>query len=699
MPTATAAIASGMASGAIGGGWGWSDKRKVIPMPRFWPFGRKKERVVDIADIGRLEDRPDLLSTPQARRFTRRDIDLVAIYGAVYAAIRKRSLAITKPELVLLRHVGDKALEEPKDHPALAALYRVNESLTYHQGVGLIEQHKLSVGPAYWIKRRNNLGTPVEFEIWPPQEVEVVADKQKPWVPALFKRHRANGTTESVEPKDVIWFRHMVDPRNPLRALSPIGAIRTELDTGMEARRFNQLFFDHVILRGQLFDASDAGEGEIKRIEKELRTRFASTDNAWRPQVVSGDLKPLDFDHALHKDMEFLAQLNFGLEEVCRVFEIPPEMMGAGNRTYANLGDAEKAFWGTMADQFDLMMDEFNEFYIWPDFGPEYELVGRYDKIAPLQEDKKQRAELDETYLKNAVTTVNEVREREGMEAVPWGDTPLVPNTVVPLTMEPPTTAHSLERSHEEDMEKAWQKRLSAELRALIAHLEAADKRDIQIGDVDNYDWDWLKKYGKDVEKELSVVYLATLEDKGFVPSPMLTAQKLASKYAKERGAELLKLTGRESVVKVTKNWVKGLTVQTIEQGESLNTLTKNLRQGFQFSKARATRIAITETRTAVGQASIKSYESQGVEGKQWSTAGDGRVCDICATAEGDGAIPLHESFSNGLDTVPAHPSCRCNIDSVYELPRASVFAQNRIPALKAIDLPSQSGDNGQRPG
>jgi len=637
---------------------------------KLWPFGK---RAIDIGDIApRFEDRSEEMTTPEARRLFRRDIDMVAVYGAVYAAIRKRTAAISKPEMVLLRKRGADFIEEPDDHPALQALYRVNEGLTFRQGFGLIEQHKLTSGDAFWVKRRNGLGVPVEFEIWPPHEVNVIADKEKPWLPAYFERFKRDGTTERVDMKDVVWFRHMVDPRNPLRGLSPIGAIRMELDTGMEARRFNQAFFDEVIMRGHLFGVGGedgAGPAECARLEKEIEAKFRGTDKAHRAWVVSGDLKALDQGLPSHKDMEFLAQLEWGVTEVCRVFEIAPEILAVGNRTYENMPAAQRAFWETMTDQFSAMMDEFNEFYIKPDFGPEYELVGRYDNIPALQTDRKLQAELDEIYLKNGKVIINELRERDGEDSVPWGDTPLMPNNIVPLGSTPaPPQAASLERAV--GMEKGWQGRLSKELQAITKHLAG---RAIDVKDVDSFSWDWERRYGKEVAAELKVAFIAALEETGFTGT-LATAQELAAKFARERTIAILSPGGKESITAVTRDWVRGLVRQNISQGESLQTLQKHLREGWGYSKDRAEVIARTETASAQTKGSLASYESLGHEGKEWQTSGS-NVCDLCLAAAADGPVRLGEAFSNGFQGPPAHPKCECGLLPVREMPRVAILS------------------------
>lgn len=650
--------------------------RRLIP----WSDGKERAAWQDEGLWHHHDILGSALTTPEARRWLTTNADMAAAYGAVYAAVRRRSRAITKPRIALIRRRGADAVEI-EDHPIFDALYRINESLTFRQGFGLIEQHKLISGKAYWIKRRNGLGVPVEFEIWPPDEVKPIPDKKKPWVPAKFERHGRMGTVETVEPKDVIWFRHFVDPRNPLNGLSPIGAVRVELDTGLEAARYNQRFFDNTLQVGKIFKAKDAGPAEVERIEQELERKFRGTDRAHRAMVTAGDIEMIEPTMS-HKDMEFMAQQRWGLEQVARVMELSPVLLGdMEHGTFENTQQAVVQFWQVMADQAEATVEELNEFLIWPDFGDEFELVVRVEEIPALQGDRKLQAEIDDIYLKNGVKIINEVREREGLDDVPWGKTPLMPVNIMPLGAGlPPNQSGqaSLQRGMEQiedTMAKGWVRRLRNERDALIDHFKAADRRDIEMGDVDAFDWNWWERHRIDVEREIAMAFSAVLADAGFVDTPLLTAQETAVRYARNRGAELLRLEGRENVVKATREAVRRMVADTIAEGKSLGQLERELRDSFSFSKNRADMIARTETAKAQGKGSLMSYQSLGHEGKEWLTAGDERVdagnpSGPCISAEGEGPIPLGRMFNNGFDSPPAHPRCRCTLLPVVELPR-----------------------------
>lgn len=665
-------------------------------------------------------------TTASARRSFTSNADLSAIYSALFAGIRRRSRMVTKLKIELVREVNGEQIEIPS-HPALDALSRVNDALTRQQGFALIEQHKLTWGKAYWIKRRNGLGVPVEFEIWPPDEVEVIPDERKPWAPAAFKRHKQKGTTETVAPRDVVWFRHMIDPRNPLNGLSPIGAVRVQVDTGMEALRYNQRFFDNDTSPSRIFTVEEGGPGEAARIEQELERKFRGTDNAHRAMVLEGGLKVAEGTAPIaHKDMQFLEQMLQNVHEVARVLEMHPTELGVGDTTFSNVGEGTTATWDMIVDQVTNTLAEFNEFFLWPDFGRDLHFIEKHDHIRALQPDLKLLAEIDDIRLRDAIVTINEVRDREGMDAVPWGDTPVVQNTLEPLDMrtgaekdaaavevnkaiqskpqnEPdklgsavPSDTEKKPRSRSLESEHAHfdgvlQELLTKELRGIIRHLEAADRRALRNEDVLGYEWDWLRKYGDTVRGPLVSIFEITLEAQGFTDTPLMPTHELAVRYAEARAGELLSDRGRQSLSVTTRERVRELVAKAIENGDSMRTLKNQLRQDGVFSAGRAETIARTEVSRAQNEASLKAYTSNGYEGKRWLTSGfdvdNGDAFGPCVINEAAGPVALHDAFPSGDDAPPAHPRCRCTVVPVFELPRRTVVHKKGTLDGREIDI------------
>jgi HK97 family phage portal protein len=648
------------------------------------------------------------LMTPQLRRQAWSHADLMVLYSSVFAAVRKRATSVTKPDIQLLRarSVGD---EEPEligtiqqsptgTHPALDALKRVNGSLTFKQGFGLIEQHKCTAGPAYWVKRRANgrRGADVlEFEIWNPFETRIVPREDKDWEPLEFRRRTKTGEDIVVSPEDMIWMRYAVDPRNMLRSLSPVGAVRVNVETSMEAARMNQRFFDNNAMPDTIWSLPEGGPAEVERITQELERKFKGTDNKHRTMVLEGDLQEIS-THVSNKDMEFMEQQRWTLQQVAVVYEIAPVLMGDMNQaTKDNLDHFTRDFWSSLTNEAQLTLDEMTEGWLDVDYKDEGLFFGLdVSQIPALQEDRELAAKADVAYAQAGILLKNEIRERLGLEAIDGLDdapatgaeeeqeeTPPPPpdeDAAAPITV----VLYRGVEGAEDEMATGWERRLRSEMRLIITYLKErfnSRQRVFAPGDVTNYDWaGWWLRYRRDVERELSVVFLASLSEQGFVETPLLPAQQVASNYAARAGAQLLQASGDRSLIDLTRRLVGREVAKAIEEGIGPRTLANRLRENFAFSKGRAEMIARTETAFATSEASLKSYQSLGHEGKEWLTAGDERVdggdpSGPCQQNEAEGPLALGRPFPSSHDAPPAHPRCRCTLLPVRELPRRKI--------------------------
>ncbi|MFI1535572.1 phage minor head protein [Streptomyces anandii] len=97
----------------------------------------------------------------------------------------------------------------------------------------------------------------------------------------------------------------------------------------------------------------------------------------------------------------------------------------------------------------------------------------------------------------------------------------------------------------------------------------------------------------------------------------------------------------------------------SLARGDSADTTAASI-EHLLTDPAWAERVAVTEIARAVSAASFFTYQANGIPQKSWLTAVDERVCPVCITNEGAGAIPLNQQFPSGHAYPPGHPSCRC---------------------------------------
>lgn len=142
----------------------------------------------------------------------------------------------------------------------------------------------------------------------------------------------------------------------------------------------------------------------------------------------------------------------------------------------------------------------------------------------------------------------------------------------------------------------------------------------------------------------LGILYLRTYSDLQGITTAMDTviSRVLAQGMAEGRNPRVI----ADALVKI----ITG-------KGESLDLVDSLGR--FIPAKRRAEILARTEIIRAHHIASIAEYERAGVLGvrvmAEWSTAGDGRVCEICAEMSG-----IIYSLERIKSLIPAHPQCRC---------------------------------------
>ena len=508
--------------------------------------------------------------------------------------------------------------------------------------------------------------------------------------------------------EDMIPFRGALDPADPLNGLSPITAVRLEVEATLEAQRYNLKFFDQGAANTLTFTAEDIEPLEARRLEDEINRRLIGTDNAHRLRVLEGNLKPV-MQALSQKDMEFILQQKWSLDDVGRAFDLSPIALKNFERaTYENAPEALAQDWTTVLEELRAILGDFTEYCLKPDFGEDLRLWAKGEDIAQLNSRRKEQAEIDVLYLDAGKQVINELRERDGEEPVAWGEEPLkaqlAPDFMpgdsndpdpprgspygLPYTAETrsddvggdglasrvtvpetPSTEDEPELVRLERLQaRHWEGRLTTELRGVIQHLDRESQRALdaevtqrvlEIDDVESYGWDWARRYGARVAAELQPIVELALAEGGFVETPLLNAQELAERHARFRAGEML-----TQVSDVTRQRVRRAVAEAIESGQGIRGLKNTLRGLHEFSASRAEAIARTETATAIGQGHKLAARAQGRDEKRWRTANDNRVSQtICAPNQGEGWIHIDQTFQSGHETIPGHVRCRCNVE------------------------------------
>ena len=131
------------------------------------------------------------------------------------------------------------------------------------------------------------------------------------------------------------------------------------------------------------------------------------------------------------------------------------------------------------------------------------------------------------------------------------------------------------------------------------------------------------------------------------------TVSKIQAIYT--RTFETLKDYTHDMAVKTSNTLAEGLA-----HGLHPKVIAKNLTSQIDsISKTRALTIARTEIIHSHAEGQLDGYEKLGVKevgaDMEWSTSGDSRVCEECATMEG-----VVMKIEEARGKIPLHPNCRC---------------------------------------
>lgn len=654
-------------------------------------------------------------------------VDYLRYSNAVYVCNRVRSQSLSSLPLRLYK-TGRNRRTEVERGELHELLQKVNPYWTFQR---LIEMTEMSLGvwgDSYWFLDRGQNGRSTPREIWwvPSTKVQVVRDNRD-----YIKRfdYTPDNASQPIpfRTDEVIWFRYP-NPGNEFEGLSPLSAAMLAADAGRAAAASNsKLFSAGIQMAGTISPAGGTNasftEEQAQQIEQAINRRFRDPKSANKWAVLRQDIKfqPLS---VTPKDAEFLGTLNWSLEEIARAYGVPLDLVG-GQRTYENYNAAQLDLWyRTLLPEARFIANELTE-QLLPMF-PGQADVCEFDSsdVPVLQEAERARWDVDERQIKAGAIILNEWRDDQGLDPVPWGDvwwapvglTP-VKDATDPLALTPVAAQHPsddekppeseprmLTRSvtrgmeygspeHRAFMQRQDQRRspreqmigdktadlMRRQRQAVLARLrQRSATRD--IADVVDSPFDlprWLRTFRTEMRPILREILgdagQESLDDLGvgginfdlFDPNVINALERQVQRFAQE-------------VNQTTWDRLKTALGEGYEAGESVDKLADRVQDvmGDRIRSSNET-IARTESNITHSNADLMSWQQSGVVGgKRWLAALDDRTRSSHVEAHGQ-IVGLDAEFNVGGNRMqgpgiggPASEvvNCRCSMTPVLDI-------------------------------
>lgn len=252
---------------------------------------------------------------------------------------------------------------------------------------------------------------------------------------------KSDGTLETVDQDDVLHFPGIgFDGK---RSLTPIrAALRPAAGIALAADEYAGAFFKN----GARPDFALTTPGKLDQQQAELlrntwAARHGGPSNSHLPAILSGglDVKQLTLSA---EDAQLLSTRKFQVEDIARIFGIPPHMIGYTEKTTSFGSGVEQMSIGfiryTLRRYIDPIQQEINR-KIWPRSRLYF---GEFSVDALLDGDSKAQAEFFSKALGGPGTqgwmTVNEVRRLKNLKPAAGGDKVIFSGTAPAAPKEDP---------------------------------------------------------------------------------------------------------------------------------------------------------------------------------------------------------------------------------------------------------------------
>jgi HK97 family phage portal protein len=272
----------------------------------------------------------------------------------LYSALRKKAESIASVPFYVERF-EDGQWVRVVNHEAEHLIEGANPFMSGYELKKLIVYHKELTGSSF-TQIVSVDGKPVFLQPLFPQFVRVVPSQEE--FIAGFE-YVINGNVERVLTADEVLWTKYPDPADAYKGLSPLQSISGEMQTDLEARKWNAISLSNrgssdvaFIMRGVVT------EEDYQLARTMIEDRISGPDNARRPWILGGDsdVRPLSYTAV---EMDYINTRKFNREVISAALGVPAPLIGASdNSTYNNLDTLKRDFW---QDTITTWLEEFRQ--------------------------------------------------------------------------------------------------------------------------------------------------------------------------------------------------------------------------------------------------------------------------------------------------------------------------------------------------
>jgi HK97 family phage portal protein len=321
-------------------------------------------------------------------------------------------------------------LQQVTDHALLDLLQRCNAAHNSFDMWELTTLYQEVHGSAYWYLDMGPFGIPQALWILPSQNVTPKRAPGSPR-PVDYYVYRTGASEQRFPPDRIIHFRYP-DPRDPYTGgLAPLRACYEQVALMSDYAAMKKAIYENRGLPSAIVSPDEVlGEEERDRLETQWNAKFRRGGTG---RVLVGESKlHVSVLQGSMGDLAQLAEIRSTVEDICNAFHVPIAYMTT-NTNLANLQAAQiQHLANCIHPRLERRDEKLNEQLV-PLYDPSGRLFLASEDPTPMDpESTWQQMQID---LRYGVRTITEMREQEGLAAVPWGDEPWLPTNLAPVSV------------------------------------------------------------------------------------------------------------------------------------------------------------------------------------------------------------------------------------------------------------------------
>lgn len=334
-----------------------------------------------------------------------------------------RGRKVSRAEMKALRKYAGKAMdlsEEIENHPILDLLNSPNGYDTQLEFIKKVDLFLELTGDAFILKERNERGIPVALHVLYSQFVTIQESGTGVLQAYNYGVARDGKFEYRYAPEDIIHVKFF-DPNDQWYGISPLQAcarsvgLINSMDTYEEALNRN-MGIPAGVLR---YKNNKIKDEDRQLIETRWQQKFAGVGRSGKVVVTDQDVE-YDSIGVTPRDMQFLDGRNWSREEILAAFRLPMAMLLTEGVNRSNMQIAQENYyhWTVLPRQI-LIADGLTRGLMEGTLAKGNAFLA-FEDARPVDVD--QDIEKTKLLAANRAITVNELRQRLGVDEIPGGD-------------------------------------------------------------------------------------------------------------------------------------------------------------------------------------------------------------------------------------------------------------------------------------